>query len=115
MYKICNRFKIFKIISNNIYFNQVEGFDKIIDNQQTIFTVPVSSTTGWTKAVEVNATFTTDSGTTITTALGADPVGAFYYSSSANNVLESDRYIVGEPVLELILSLIPFKAGKNLE
>jgi hypothetical protein len=77
---------------NNVYFNQVEGFDKIIDNQQTIFTVPVSSTTGWGKAVDVNATFTTDSGTTITANLGADPIGAFYYSSSANNILESDRY-----------------------
>ena len=77
---------------NNVYFNQVEGFDKIIDNQQTIFTVPVSSTTGWTKAADVNATFTTDSGTTITANLGADPIGAFFYSSSANNVLESDRY-----------------------
>tara|TARA_R110000824_G_scaffold5437_2_gene25106 strand:+ start:1996 stop:2964 length:969 start_codon:yes stop_codon:yes gene_type:complete len=78
--------------NNNINFNQVEGWDRIIDNEQTIFTVPVSSTTGWNKAAGVDATFTTDSGTTITSHLGANPVGAFFYSSSANNILASDRY-----------------------
>lgn len=77
--------------NNNIYFNQVEGWDQIIDREDTVFTIPVSTTTGWVSGT-ADTTFTTDSGTTVTTTIGTDATGSFSYSSSGKNILESDRY-----------------------
>jgi len=77
--------------TNNVYFNQVEGWDRIIDKERNVYTIPVSTTAGWSGA-QMNATYTTDSGTTITATVGADSEGYLLYSSGSKNVLESDRY-----------------------
>jgi hypothetical protein len=81
---------------NNGDFNEIEGWDKLIINNRSIFSVPIYSgtsyttpATGWTSG-NLDATFTTD-GETLTATLGSDYVGNFYYTTSATNTLEADR------------------------
>jgi len=81
---------------NNADFNEIEGWDKLIINNRTIFSAPIYSGTsyttpaaGWTSG-NLDATFTTD-GETLTATLGSDYVGNFYYTTSATNTLEADR------------------------
>jgi hypothetical protein len=81
---------------NNVYFNQVEGWDKIIDRERNVYTIPVSTTTGWYPVV-MNATYTTDSGTTITATVGADTQGFLIHSGTSDAAerkigMEADRY-----------------------
>ena len=75
--------------ANNTDFNEIEGWDRLITNYRTIYSVPTSGTSGWTSG-SVDATFTSD-GESITTTLGADYDGTFYYTTSATNTFESDR------------------------
>ena len=75
--------------ANNTDFNEIEGWDRLITNYRTIYSVPTSGTSGWTSG-SVDATFTSD-GESITTTLGADYDGTFYYTTSATNTLEADR------------------------
>ncbi len=75
---------------NNTNFNEIEGWDRFVDRQRTIYTVPTSGTSGWTSGSDANVTFTSD-GQTITATLGADFDGTFYYTTSATNTLEADR------------------------
>jgi len=70
-------------------FNEIEGWDRFIDRQRNIYQVPTSATTGWTSG-SADATFATD-GQQITTTLGTDYDGAFYFTTSAKNTFESDR------------------------
>jgi len=73
----------------NPNFDEIEGWDRFIDNQRTIYTVPTSGTSGWTSGT-ADATFTSD-GQTITATLGTDYDGGFYYTTGATNTLEADR------------------------
>ena len=74
---------------NNTNFNEIEGWDRLIDNQRTIYTVPTTGTSGWTSGT-ADVTFTSD-GQQITATLGADYDGKFYYTTTAKNTLEADR------------------------
>ena len=77
---------------NNTNFNEIEGWDKFIDKQRTIYTVPTSGTSGWAAVAStgLDATFTSD-GQTLTATLGTDYEGSFYYTTTAKNTLEADR------------------------
>ena len=79
----------FEQTTSNPDFNEIEGWDRFIDRQRNVYQVPTSATTGWTSGT-ADATFTSD-GQTITTTLGADYDGGFYYTTSAANTFESDR------------------------
>ena len=74
---------------NNTNFNEIEGWDRLITNHRTIFTVPTSDTESWASGT-VDATFTSD-GQTLTVTLGADYDGTVYWGDSSNNTLEADR------------------------
>ena len=74
---------------NNTDFNEIEGWDKLITNNRSIFSVPTTGTTGWASG-SVDATFTSD-GESVTATLGADYDGSYYYTTGATNTLEADR------------------------
>jgi len=74
---------------NNTNFNEIEGWDRLIDRQRGIYTVPTSGTSGWTSG-SADVTFESD-GQTITATLGTDYNGTFNYTTSAKNTLEADR------------------------
>ena len=74
---------------NNTDFNEIEGWDRLIVNNRTIYSVPTSGTTGWASGT-ADMEFTSD-GQTITATFGDDTNGTFHYSASAQNVLEADR------------------------
>jgi len=71
--------------TNNVYFNDVEGFDTIIDVDHDVFWVPTSGTTGWTGA---NCTLTSD-GEAITATLTATGATVEYVDNT--NTLEAGR------------------------
>ena len=73
----------------NPNFNEIEGWDRLITNYRTIYSVPTSATGSWASG-SLDATFTSD-GQMITATLGADYSGTFYYTAGATNTLEADR------------------------
>jgi len=78
---------------NNEQFNDITGFDTLIDYDRTVYAVPVSSNTGWA-AGTMDASFSGEGygGTTLTATFGASPVsGTFTYTNAGINILESDR------------------------
>jgi hypothetical protein len=76
---------------NNTNFNEIEGWDRLITNYRTIYSVPTSGTSGWgTGSATANWTFSSD-GETLTATTGADYDGAFKFTTSATNTLEADR------------------------
>ena len=75
--------------ANDAQFNEIEGWDRLIDVNRYIYTVPTNATTGWTSG-SADATFASD-GQTITATLGTDYNGTFYYTTGATNTLETDR------------------------
>ena len=76
---------------NNTNFNEIEGWDRLITNYRTIYSVPTSGTSGWgTGSASANWTFSSD-GETLTATSGADYDGAFKFTTSATNTLEADR------------------------
>jgi hypothetical protein len=82
--------------NNNSNFSQIEGWDQIIDKERNVFTIPVSTTTGWSGAL-MDATFTTDGGEVITATVGTDTQGFLIHSGASNAVdnrvgIEADRY-----------------------
>jgi hypothetical protein len=76
----------------NTYFNDVTGFDQLIDYDRTVYRPSVSSSTGWT-AGTMDATFAGQGygGTTLTVTMGTNVSGTFSYTNSGANILESDR------------------------
>ncbi len=74
---------------NNEDFNEIEGWDRLIDVSRYIYTVPTSGASGWTSGT-ADFTFASD-GQTITATLGTDYDGGFYFTTSATNTLEADR------------------------
>ena len=75
--------------TTNTDFNEIEGWDRMISNNRTIYNVPTSGTSGWASGT-ADMEFTSD-GQTITATFGDDTNGTFHYSASAKNVLEADR------------------------
>jgi len=71
--------------TNNVYFNDVEGFDTIIDVDHDVFWVPTSGTTGWAGA---NCTLTSD-GEALTATLTATGAAVEYVDNT--NTLEAGR------------------------
>mgnify|MGYP003110500820 FL=1 len=79
--------KNFPNFSGNSVFYEPEGFDKIIDYESTVLQVPTSGATGWLNDFGIGPAPTSD-GETITVISDGD---LNYSSSTALNVLESDR------------------------
>ena len=73
----------------NPNFDEIEGWDRFIDRQRYIYSVPASTVTGWTSG-SADVTFATD-GQQITATLGTDYDGTLYYTTGATNTLEADR------------------------
>jgi len=76
--------------ANDAQFNEIEGWDRLIDVNRYIYTVPTNATTAWTSGTTADVTFASD-GQTITATLGSDYYGDFYYTTGATNTLEADR------------------------
>jgi len=74
---------------NNTNFNEIEGWDRLITNYRTIYSVPTSATGSWTSGT-ADYTFTSD-GETLSATMGAGYDGSFYFTTSAVNTLEADR------------------------
>ena len=74
---------------NNTNFNEIEGWDRLITNYRTIYSVPTSGTSGWTFG-SADYTFASD-GESVTATMGTDYDGSFYFTTSAVNTLEADR------------------------
>ena len=73
----------------NPNFDEIEGWDRFIDTERTIYQVPTAATTGWVSG-SADVTFTSD-GETLTATLGADYDGTFHFSTTAKNTLSADR------------------------
>ena len=78
--------------SNNSNFNDITGFDQLIDYDRTVYKPVVSSNTGWA-AGTMTSTFSAEGygGTTLTVDLGGTTSGTFVYTDVGANILESDR------------------------
>ena len=76
--------------ANDAQFNEIEGWDRLIDVNRYIYTVPTNATTAWTSGTTADVTFASD-GQTLTATLGDDYYGDFYYTTGATNTLETDR------------------------
>ena len=75
--------------SNDPQFNEIEGWDRLIDVNRYIYTVPTNATGSWASGT-ADVTFASD-GQQITATLGTDYDGGFYYTTGATNTLEADR------------------------
>tara|TARA_R100000995_G_C3482088_1_gene124569 strand:+ start:22 stop:999 length:978 start_codon:yes stop_codon:yes gene_type:complete len=77
---------------NNSNFNDITGFDQLIDYDRTVFTPNVSSSTGWASG-SMSTTFAGQGygGTTLTVTMGSTVSGTFNYTKVGANILESDR------------------------
>ena len=69
---------------NNTNFNEIEGWDKLITNYRTIYSVPTSGTSGWTGTGSM-----TSDGESLTLTASGD--GNLLFDTSAVNTLEADR------------------------
>ena len=69
---------------NNTNFNEIEGWDRLITNYRTIFSVPTTGTTNWSGTGSVAS-----DGESITLTATGD--GNLLYETSAKNTLEADR------------------------
>jgi len=70
--------------ATNTEFNEIEGWDRLITNYRTIYSVPTSGTTGWTGTGSI-----TSDGESIT--LTATEDGNLLFDTTAVNTLEADR------------------------
>ena len=70
---------------NNTDFNEIEGWDRLITNYRTIYSVPTSGTANWSAD---EGTITSD-GESITNTLTGD--GYIRFTATTKNVLEADR------------------------
>lgn len=69
---------------NNTDFNEIEGWDRLITNYRTVFSVPTLGTTNWTGT----GSLASDGESLTLTATGD---GNLLYETSAKNTLEADR------------------------
>ncbi len=78
--------------ATNSNFNDITGFDQLIDYDRTVYTPSVSSNTGWS-AGTMDATFAGQGygGTTLTVTMGSNVSGTFDYTNVGANILEADR------------------------
>jgi len=71
--------------SNNTDFNEIEGWDRLITNYRTVYSVPTDVTGSWTTD---SGSITTD-GESITNTLTGD--GYMLHTATSKNALEADR------------------------
>lgn len=71
----------------NPNFDEIEGWDRFIDRQRTIYTVPTSGTSGW--ASSDGSTFTSD-GQELVVTIASTASAVFSFTGTANT-LEADR------------------------
>ena len=69
---------------NNTNFNEIEGWDRLITNYRTIFSVPTSATGSWSGT----GSLASDGESLTLTATGD---GNLLYETTAKNTLEADR------------------------
>ena len=69
---------------NNTNFNEIEGWDRLITNYRTIFSIPTTGTTNWNGTGSVAS----DGESVTLTATGN---GNLVFTTSATNTLEADR------------------------
>jgi hypothetical protein len=74
---------------NNTNFNEIEGWDRLITNYRTIYSVPTSVTGNWSTGG--SATFTSDGESLTTTLTGLFANSITFTPSSPVNTLEADR------------------------
>ena len=82
---------------NNTDFNEIEGWDRLITNYRTVFSVPTTATANWTGTGSVAS-----DGESLTLTATGD--GNLLYETSAKNTLEADRLrfkIKGSGAVEL--------------
>ena len=70
---------------NNTNFNEIEGWDKLITNYRTIYSIPTSGTSNWS----TDEGAITSDGESITNTLTGD--GYIRFTASTKNILEADR------------------------
>jgi len=70
---------------NNTNFNEIEGWDRLITNYRTIFSIPTTGTTNWNGTGSVAS----DGESVTLTSTGN---GNLVYTPSATNTLEADRF-----------------------
>ena len=83
--------------NNNANFNEIEGWDRLITNYRTVFSVPTTGTTNWTGTGSVAS-----DGESLTLTATGD--GNLLYETSVKNTLEADRLrfkIKGSGAVEL--------------
>lgn len=73
--------------NNNLLFNEVEGFDKLLDLDRVVYTVPTSGTGDWTTTA---GTLSSD-GESLTVTLDTTANGTLTYAVAATNTLEANR------------------------
>ena len=71
--------------TNNTAFNEIEGWDRLITNQRSIFIPETSGTTNWS----TDAGAITSDGESITNTLTGN--GYIRYTATSENALEADR------------------------
>ena len=78
--------------STNTNFNDITGFDELIDYDRTVYIPTVSSNTGWAEGT-MTSSFAGEGygGTTLTVTFGVTTSGTFSYTNVGANILESDR------------------------
>ena len=82
---------------NNTDFNEIEGWDRLITNYRTVFSVPTTGNTNWTGTGSVAS-----DGESLTLTATGD--GNLLYQTSVKNTLEADRLrfkIKGSGAVEL--------------
>tara|TARA_Y100000310_G_scaffold34795_1_gene32947 strand:+ start:735 stop:1721 length:987 start_codon:yes stop_codon:yes gene_type:complete len=73
---------------NNIYFNEIEGWDKIIDKDRTVYTIPTSGAGDWS----ANAGTVSSDGETVSVVLTTGSSRVDYLAPTASNTLEANRF-----------------------
>ena len=78
--------------TNNILFNEIEGFDKLIDVDRVVYQIPTSSSTDWEGT---DVTFSGDGDELLTVTLNSSGAAGvtptFNTTASSKNILESNR------------------------
>jgi len=80
---------------NNILFNEVEGFDKILDVDRVVYTVLTSSSTYWSFPSVSSGSVAADGDEKSTFTINTsahDVVATYDVSSNPQNTLEADRF-----------------------
>jgi len=74
---------------DNVNFDEIEGWDRFIDNDRTIYRIPTTATGTWGGNVSAPATTVTTDGESVILTVDGD--SSFSFTTAATNTLEADR------------------------